>query len=674
VNKKQPVRVKMPWKVNLVFSFLTLESLGLLFYFLFLPTDAGHFSVQRWMMIAASFLLLVLVILLYAYCTLNLPFLEKTMQLLQDWKVILITIILFGCLLLVTITSGIFLWKINRAYFARLEPFFLFAVAGNVQLLILQRAVGGRSSFLSAGENLKKFLASIYQKFLEIHELSIRAIRWPGAYLCLILPVCAFFLFYEAFINRFPLGYAGLYSLMAETIVKNGFALPLNIPYYGPGGIPFAYPPFALYVMAFFTGVLHLDPMIYLRFAAPLFSWLALIPAFYLAREITHSRVGAALATFILATSGKLFLFHGLSAGMVRSLAFGSALAGLYFFIRTTTAPRRLHTALSVFFFTVTCLSHLGYAVFCVLFALAILVTEWNLKSWARAGLIAVLTAVVVSPWVLTVAARHGWGVFLGAFQSHGNSYFLQFFQNSALLLPWFEEGWRDIWRTPLFCGMILLGAMYLIASRDYRLPLSLVLLTLFTSEGDRFVITVGSMVAGVTAAVFVQKLRPTAGALANRKILLRNSFFLWMLALGLGINGFKQIRENTPLISGSTMDLARFMQKQSDSADIYLFPGDPGEAEWMPYLFQRQPLKASWGSEWKGTYDEQMHYLLEFAACVEAQSYACIESEIQLTGIQPQILITAREWESINLEIAAGSRWAKAYENEGYIAWRYLE
>src|SRR5437588_10136227 len=68
-----------------------------------------------------------------------------------------------------------------------------------------------------------------------------------------------------------PGGYAGLYVLMSESIVHSHFLPPLRIGLYGPGGIPFAYPPLALYLMAFCIGILHVPVFDYLRFAPDVF-------------------------------------------------------------------------------------------------------------------------------------------------------------------------------------------------------------------------------------------------------------------------------------------------------------------------------------------------------------------------------------------------------------------
>src|SRR5919108_4793779 len=57
-------------------------------------------------------------------------------------------------------------------------------------------------------------------------------------------------IFFQAFRYSYPLGYAGMFTLIAERIAEANFELPMSIPHYGPGSIPLTYPPLAMYVFA----------------------------------------------------------------------------------------------------------------------------------------------------------------------------------------------------------------------------------------------------------------------------------------------------------------------------------------------------------------------------------------------------------------------------------------
>ncbi len=91
-----------------------------------------------------------------------------------------------------------------------------------------------------------RYLTSLKNKLPDL-SLWIKTV-WLAVLFC----ISSVFLFYNAFRFSLPIAYAGMYTLMAEQIADGGFSLPMQVPYYGPGGIPFAYPPLALYVMAVF--------------------------------------------------------------------------------------------------------------------------------------------------------------------------------------------------------------------------------------------------------------------------------------------------------------------------------------------------------------------------------------------------------------------------------------
>ena len=76
----------------------------------------------------------------------------------------------------------------------------------------------------------------------------------------ILMVLCAPLFFYNAIAWSYPKGFAGLYALFAERLAGNLYMLPIDIPYYGPGGIPLVYPPLAVYMMAFFTSELQFDP------------------------------------------------------------------------------------------------------------------------------------------------------------------------------------------------------------------------------------------------------------------------------------------------------------------------------------------------------------------------------------------------------------------------------
>ena len=74
--------------------------------------------------------------------------------------------------------------------------------------------------------------------------------RTTGLLLAASLLLSCPLLLVNALSHPYPLGAAGLFTQMAQQIAAADFRLPLQSPYYGPGSIPFAYPPLGLYLLA----------------------------------------------------------------------------------------------------------------------------------------------------------------------------------------------------------------------------------------------------------------------------------------------------------------------------------------------------------------------------------------------------------------------------------------
>src|ERR1041385_860478 len=98
------------------------------------------------------------------------------------------------------------------------------------------------------------------------------------------------------------MGYAGLFTQMAKQIADANFRLPMESPFYGPGGIPFAYPPFGLYLLAVLIKLTG-KYFIFLRILPPLLSLISLIPLFYLTLQISKSPIASSVAIVLAATS-----------------------------------------------------------------------------------------------------------------------------------------------------------------------------------------------------------------------------------------------------------------------------------------------------------------------------------------------------------------------------------
>ena len=99
-------------------------------------------------------------------------------------------------------------------------------------------------------------------------------------------------IFFQAFRYSFPLGYAEMFTMIAEKIVDSNFQLPASIPHYGPGGIPLVYPPLGMYVFALAIK-LGVPIWFYLRVIPAIFTLLAVVPLYYLTLELVESKIAS---------------------------------------------------------------------------------------------------------------------------------------------------------------------------------------------------------------------------------------------------------------------------------------------------------------------------------------------------------------------------------------------
>jgi hypothetical protein len=357
-----------------------------------------------------------------------------------------------------------------------------------------------------------------------------------------LVVIFSFLFFYANVKDAFPRGSAGFYSLMAETIAGAHFALPTTIPFYGPGGIPFAYPPLAFYLMAFFTDLLKVAPFVYLRFAPPLFLTASLVPLFLLARQITGTTRQAALATIFFGTSLGIISYHNDAGGVSRGLALLSMLWGMYFSYRSFAAPKTRTVVLAVVFLGLTILSDLSYAGFALAWLVVAGIFATGQSTLKRIGLLVsmILGMLLVSmPWWLTVVARDGFDIFLNVLNTHGNAAGFLALVDPIKYLNLFWSTFLSGNESLLLVGAASLGLFVSLARGKYFLPLLLLLAVFITGlEGERFVAIVSAFLGAVAVeeffphkpAVLQLELRGALGFIADLTIVfvaIRSAFLL---------------------------------------------------------------------------------------------------------------------------------------------------
>src|SRR5690349_6291692 len=251
-------------------------------------------------------------------------------------------------------------------------------------------------------------------------------------------------IFFQAFRFSFPLGYAGMFTLIAESIAKANFTLPMSVPQYGPGGIPLVYPPLALYVFALALK-LGIPSWFYLRMAPAVFSLLAMIPLYFLVLELFESKVASVLAVVLAITQPAVYYTHVWSAGVVRGMALFFCLTGLLFYVRSLR-----YFSWHSFFLAAICLgllvmTHWLYVLFAALFGLAFLISEWKPPRAPIAFGILIGALLVAAPWLILILARHEASNLLFAYSSHRNADFILSLNNISTTAQFIGDNLRYV-------------------------------------------------------------------------------------------------------------------------------------------------------------------------------------------------------------------------------------
>lgn len=467
----------------------------------------------------------------------------------------------------------------------------------------------------------------------------------------------------------YPAGYAGLFQLEIDAILAGGFSLPMTLPYYGPGGVPAAYPFLGLYLGAFVQRFLHLSAFDYLRFAPAAWTTAALIAGYFFFKRVTRDRVKAVSAVLLMALTFETFEKHATAAGIVRApalLFMMLALTGLWSITRTqkTSLWTLLFTGLAA---ALTAMSHLSYLTFLVISGLTLLLCarESNLKTrllrLAGAGLFAILFS---SPWWGSVLARYGFSIFVNAFNSHGTLELAGRLAEGDLkgvLLALFA-GWGEI---PLI-GLTLLGLVYSLVRRKALYFWWFVLTFLLLGDNTRFLIFISAL---VSAELVVEVLRGETDPGSERTLSQKTkTAAALLLLLGFLWARFQfAVRQLPQALESDLVEAASWLKENTPPQARYLFfSGSHDKAEWIPWLSARVPAVGHWGAEWNGDYDLQYARWKELSDCADLGAANCLTAFGEKSGLVYEYILSDSQAKAAPL-LQEGLKYERVFQNEGY-------
>lgn len=399
-----------------------------------------------------------------------------------------------------------------------------------------------------------------------------------------------------------PVESGGLFLEFARQIAAAGYRLPAHIPYYTPGGVPYAYPPLAFYLEAALIHSLGL-PEWPVANVLPALLAIAALPLFYrLARAVFADATTPIVAVGVYALLPAAYVQQIQDEG----LAEGAGTLALLLLVPAMLAAERrgvpVRYALVGLAGALCVLAAPGSAV-----AAALLLALWGVALLVRAALaqrfvrqlahLALAAAVLLAasaPYWLAVVRVHGAGLFITAFmgQGGGDEGLLRGFVDRALQFPVAQSPYGALWN-----ALILAGVVWSVARGRWRLPVWLAAMLLIPREWDWLVGVPAALLAAEGLVATADWLRPR---LANRRVgTVLGLALLLYAALNVLVVARLYAATQDPRRSRDTLAAAEWVRANLPATARFVVVDD-SVREWFPHAVQREVVNVSQGSEWQ--------------------------------------------------------------------------
>ncbi len=459
----------------------------------------------------------------------------------------------------------------------------------------------------------------------------------------------------------FPINDGGMFYTMIGDLQKSGYTLPAFTTYNLGENIPFAYPPFPLYLAAFLSSLFHL-PVTQILLWLPALTSIAVIPAFYsLAKVILNSRQQAAFASLFFAFIPRTFSWFLMGGGLTRSLGqlflMLTAISAYYLFAER----KRLYLIFTVFAGTLVVLSHPEAAIHTV----GVVLLIWFFKARSKAAffdgvIVAFGVGAATALWWLPVLSQHGISSLLNAAQT-GN-YSVRAWM-PLLIFSFTEEP---------FIGLIaitgLIGLFISMARRNYFFAAWFILPFILEPRSAGWIITMPlAMLAAIALADLLlpalasfdidslhqldQPLQSKAALLFLGYVISYSLLGSYAFALKMGADHLRAPdRRAMDWVARNTPSGSRFIVMTGAQDPMH----DPVQ-EWFPALTERDSKTTLQGKEWTWGakfipaipgYQELQSCFSSNFICVEQQAQK-LELSFEYLYIQKQIIMPCSDEET---------------------------
>jgi hypothetical protein len=381
--------------------------------------------------------------------------------------------------------------------------------------------------------------------------------------------------------SSFPLGDGALFLTMASDLRTAGFVPPLMSSY--NGGVPFAYPPVGIYLLASWPGELLVAEQV-----LPVLISTAMIPAVWLLARSLVGRDAANAAAFAFAFTPSGWALLG--GDVPRGLWLLFALLAIW---QTVEACKRRTARFAVvpgLLAGLACLTHpAAPPVMTVSLLAAWLLSGAPRKTWPVIALVTGIAAAITGTWVAYVGLRYGLGTLVAAATSH---------YTEPLVLRLLAFGSTDL-GLDLITGAALVGVVWLTTARQWFVPLWMFALFVVPGGDLRVLAVATAILAGVAWA---RVLLPGARSLGRKAV---TGLTISAVALAFMAASIAPLTSH-PLHVLGTADRGAMAWVASHTPEDATFavltpPEEDMAAEWFPLLARRKSITTYEGQEWVG-------------------------------------------------------------------------
>ena len=448
--------------------------------------------------------------------------------------------------------------------------------------------------------------------------------------------------------GNMPINDGGLFFSMARDIQTAQFILPTHASF-NQAGIPFVYPPFALYLAALSDMLVPLLQIV--RWLPPIVSIATVLAFFVLGRSILKSDLSAGLATVAFAMLPASYDLTINGGGLTRSFGLLFMILTLNFTYWLLHAPRPRNIMLTAFMASLLILSHPIATIHTIL---SVIVFWW---FWGRTKQgtiniiwVALLTALLTAPWWVTVVSRHGIAPFLNAMRSGVDRLV---FMMPLLRLDLGNEMFLD-----LISVLGILGLISCIMQRDYFLTVWILAIFVVGRDAQTATALPLSMAAslGITDVIFkgIQAFEDyfTNEKHSSNKLTTENllhwlersrgsKLFISFFLIYSIFNAFVFSLNHAVKVTDSELAVIQWVDRNTprESQFLVLTFGDPLNTpfqEWLPALSDRANLTVVQGYEWLP--DQQFSRRYEDFKLLQpclTEKWDCVENWVTERGFE---------------------------------------